>query len=513
MGQCRLTCWFALFSVIVSLMGSVLRRARRSPRARKAFHRLRTRLRESSEGTPAPTGNARHLSPRPVDSADVHALRALSEREILDALAPVPAILAPFTPRFARHIAVRRDDLSAVRASLQRLGGSWEQRLTSSGSMRLRPLYTCRGVPIVLGKELDLIIDVMDREGDAYVSRSMGSLSRIPAAQWESIAQETAAEKGRPAPNIQGPIDVVFTWVDGRDPQWRARRDAAARAVNAAELHPTSMDDARFEDSEELRYALRSLHQFAGWVRRIFIVTDQQVPAWLNTDDPRIQIVDHSEILDGSRFNSHAIEAALHRIPGLSEHYLYMNDDTFLGRTVFPEDFYASDSVARFFPSDLPIDPGPVGNQELPLMAAAKNGRDLLAQRFGIQVRSKMRHTVHPQLRSVAQRIEEENPEAVQRTRDALFRSFTDLSIASSLQGWYSWALGTAAPAVANYLYIDILDPDLGYRLDVLVASRRYDMFCLNQESSGERSVSARREMLEFMKNYYPHRAPWEIER
>lgn len=497
----------------MGLVEAVVRRLRSSPRAHRALLRLRDQLRDSprQDQRLSPNGTSRRARPREARTADIHALRAFSESEILNALAPVPVILAPFTPRFPRHVAIRRDDRAAVLTSLHRLSTSWEQRRTSSGSIHLRPLYTRNGRRLEAGSDLDLIIDVMDREGDAYVSRSMGSLSRIPAAQWESIAQETAAEKGRPAPNIQGPIDVVFTWVDGRDPQWRARRDEAARAVNAAELHPTSMDDARFEDSEELRYALRSLHQFAGWVRRIFIVTDQQVPAWLNTDDPRIQIVDHSEILDGSRFNSHAIEAALHRIPGLSEHYLYMNDDTFLGRTVFPEDFYASDTVARFFPSDLPIDPGPVGSQELPLMAAAKNGRDLLAQRFGIQVRSKMRHTVHPQLRSVAQRIEEENPEAVQRTREALFRSSTDLSIASSLQGWYSWALGSAAPAVANYLYIDILDPDLGYRLDVLVASRRYDMFCLNQEASGPTAHSGRAQMREFLPSYFPHSAPWEI--
>ena len=50
---------------------------------------------------------------------------------------------------------------------------------------------------------------------------------------------------------------------------------------------------SRFEDNEELRYSLRSLEQYAPWVRRIFIVTNGQIPYWLNLDNPRVSIVTH----------------------------------------------------------------------------------------------------------------------------------------------------------------------------------------------------------------------------
>jgi hypothetical protein len=39
-----------------------------------------------------------------------------------------------------------------------------------------------------------------------------------------------------------------------------------------------AMSDNRFRDSEELRYSLRSLVKYAPWVRKIFIVTDNQIP-------------------------------------------------------------------------------------------------------------------------------------------------------------------------------------------------------------------------------------------
>ena len=251
-----------------------------------------------------------------------------------------------------------------------------------------------------------------------------------------------------------------------------------------AAVHPSATDESRFCNSDELRYSLRSLHRSARWVRRIHLVTDGQVPSWLRRSDPRIHIVDHREILGGSRFNSHAIESALHRIPGLAEHYLYLNDDVMFGRIAHPSDFFAAKGVSRFFPSDLPIDAGSASPADPPIMAAAKNGRDLLFERFGIDVRTKVRHTVHPQMRSVAAQIEQENPEAVARTRSALFRSSADLSIAASLHHWYAYAQGRAVPSAVNYLYVDLAAPQAGQALDALESLRRYDTFCLNTEEN-----------------------------
>ena len=76
----------------------------------------------------------------------------------------------------------------------------------------------------------------------------------------------------------------------------------------------------RYRDNGELRHSLRSLWFGCDWVRKIFVVTADQVPAWLDMDDPRIELVSHRDILPESclpTFNSHAIEAALHRIDGL----------------------------------------------------------------------------------------------------------------------------------------------------------------------------------------------------
>ncbi|CAG2055193.1 unnamed protein product, partial [Timema podura] len=93
----------------------------------------------------------------------------------------------------------------------------------------------------------------------------------------------------------------------------------------------------------ELRYSLRSLEKFAPWIRHVFLVTNGQIPYWLNLDNPRLTLVTHEEIFVNlshlPTFSSPAIETHIHRIHGLSQKFLYLNDDVMLGKEVWPEDF------------------------------------------------------------------------------------------------------------------------------------------------------------------------------
>ncbi|XP_076114277.1 N-acetylglucosamine-1-phosphotransferase subunits alpha/beta-like [Mytilus galloprovincialis] len=101
---------------------------------------------------------------------------------------------------------------------------------------------------------------------------------------------------------------------------------------------------SRFEDNEELRYSLRSLERFAPWVRHVYIITNGQIPYWLNMESSRLTIVTHQEIFTNTThlptFSSPAIEANIHKIPGLSQKFIYMNDDVMFGKDVWPDDFY-----------------------------------------------------------------------------------------------------------------------------------------------------------------------------
>ncbi|XP_075407213.1 N-acetylglucosamine-1-phosphotransferase subunits alpha/beta [Tenrec ecaudatus] len=102
---------------------------------------------------------------------------------------------------------------------------------------------------------------------------------------------------------------------------------------------------SRFEDNEELRYSLRSIERHAPWVRNIFIVTNGQIPSWMNLDNPRVTIVTHQDVFQNlshlPTFSSPAIESHIHRIEGLSQKFIYLNDDVMFGKDVWPDDFYS----------------------------------------------------------------------------------------------------------------------------------------------------------------------------
>lgn len=135
---------------------------------------------------------------------------------------------------------------------------------------------------------------------------------------------------------------------------------AAEAAEGGAESeleHATSGN--RYRDNEELRFSLRSLEKHAPWVRRIFIVTDDQIPYWLELEHPRVQLVPHHLIFPNAShlptFSSPAIETHLHRIPGLSRYYVYFNDDVFLGADVWPDDFMLPSGAQKVYLSwDVP---------------------------------------------------------------------------------------------------------------------------------------------------------------
>src|SRR6185436_4709342 len=153
------------------------------------------------------------------------------------------------------------------------------------------------------------------------------------------------------------PIDAVYSWVDGADPSFR-------RALSASGQQPDwdSAVPCRFRDNGELLYSLRSLEMHAPWIRKVYLVTNGQVPPWLDLSCERIEVVPHAAIfLDPGHlptFNTRAIELSLHRIPGLSERFVYFNDDFFLGRPVTREDFLTptGGQKLRFDAHDLPAD-------------------------------------------------------------------------------------------------------------------------------------------------------------
>ncbi|MEZ9591890.1 stealth family protein [Vibrio breoganii] len=144
-------------------------------------------------------------------------------------------------------------------------------------------------------------------------------------------------------------VDIVYTWVDDTDSIWLRKRNSYLHETTEVEI------ENRYDDHEELKYSLRSVENFTPWINHIYIVTDKQKPAWLKDSD-KITIINHDEIIPSQylpTFNSSVIELFIHRIANLAEHYLYLNDDVFFGRSINFYDFYASESIPYAFTSSI----------------------------------------------------------------------------------------------------------------------------------------------------------------
>ncbi|MFI6559918.1 stealth family protein [Streptomyces sp. NPDC050534] len=313
------------------------------------------------------------------------------------------------------------------------------------------------------------------------------------------------------ADDIAFPVDAVYTWVDGNDPAWKQRKAQAKGEV----YHAESASDARFISRDELRYSVRSLHLFAPWIRNVYIVTDDQVPPWLREDLPGVRIATHREIFRDRSvlpvFNSHAIESQLHHIEGLAEHFLYFNDDMFMGRPVAPHAFFTPSGTARYFPSRNRIPQGPVVETDTPVDAACKNNRALLMERFGRVITQPMEHIPYALRRSAMEEAERDFPEAWARTAASRFRAMTDLSPTSSFALYYAALTGRAQPGSMPFTYLQLAVPDLADRLQRLLDGRDQDSFCLNDAFSTPEDIEAQQELLDgFLNAYFPTPSPHE---
>ena len=145
-----------------------------------------------------------------------------------------------------------------------------------------------------------------------------------------------------------GGIDAVVTWVDGTDPVHQRKRQAYMRDVGWGRFHRRAASPTRFADSGEIEFCLRSIRRHAPWVHRIFLVTDEQVPEGLGPgrrQELGVTLIDHRDIFRGYEeflptFNSLSIETMIHRIPELSEHFLYLNDDVLLVADIEAADYF-----------------------------------------------------------------------------------------------------------------------------------------------------------------------------
>lgn len=375
--------------------------------------------------------------------------------------------------------------------------------------IRVSPVYFCQA----RRKDADalsvLITTFNDVDGVRLFHSSLARMRTLALQSRRAPAEARRTDDGR------DPIDVVITTVDGSDPAWLEKFNAVlTKQAGESALAKTS-NAARYTTHDELRFVLRSIHYYAPYVRTIHVVTDAQCPEWLDVGHPRINLVDHKDIIDPQYlpcFNSDAIESCLWKIPGLSERFIYFNDDVLLMAPTNESTFFTSHGLPRFFASPRRIPDMPAQWADSYTMHAHLQSSAALEERGYGRPLVKYRHVPFAARISVLRAMEAEFAEELSQTRSSPLRSETSFATISFLYPNYALATRNGVLSDIRYQYIDISWEDWRERL--LKACQRTDVIvgCVNESHDAVENEGLDTELIGILSSRFPSVAPWERE-
>lgn len=304
-------------------------------------------------------------------------------------------------------------------------------------------------------------------------------------------------------------IDIVYMWVDGRDPKWRAEKEYWAKQLGVQFSEVTNR--SRFCDNQELRYSLRSVETNMPWINKIFIVTNGQVPEWLDTTHPKIEIINHSEIMPSDAlptFNSRAIEFSIANIPGLSEHFILANDDCFIYKPVKPSFFFKKDGkpIVRLKRQVFTK----AGLASSVYYRAILYSRQLIEEKYGKYYEYAPQHNPDSYTKTEYLNCIHEFQEEFDRAVHSRFRSETVQRVLFALYMLANkkchFKFLRSKPIRQNEsMYIDLTDVK---SMSKKIKKRSPKLLCINDESSATDDQREKFKLL--MAKMFPNVAPWE---
>lgn len=329
-------------------------------------------------------------------------------------------------------------------------------------------------------------------------------------------------------------IDIVYTWVNGSDPDWINDYHYFTNKQNIR-IQQNAFS-IRFIDGNELRYSLRSIEKYAlHFIRYIFIIVannNTQIPCWLNTSHPKIKIITHRMIFHDLippesitnpnltfNFNSYSIENCILNIPNLSNKFIYFNDDFFIGRRVEITDFFN-----RF---DKPIiyvnnrNYNAVENEYKTYSSQAKNDYGALKyhsdvtftvstfkHKFGNVTDLEHLHVAYPTTKNILKATREVFNDTISDTIKAPFRRVNDI-VMQYLTFQYGIEYGLIQPIPNNDTEITFIYGDLMSDISkfVKIYQNKIKLFCINIDNPLQTDKGRA-----FLNIIFPNRSSFELE-
>lgn len=324
-------------------------------------------------------------------------------------------------------------------------------------------------------------------------------------------------------------VDIIITWVDGADPEWIAEKEKYTPHKNN--------DDRvnRYRDWGFLPYLFRGIEKYAPWVRKIHFVTWGHIPKWLNTDNPKLNIVKHSDYIPEKYlpvFSSHPIELNFHRIDDLAERFVYFNDDMLFTNTTDANDFFENgfpvDTVCelplRFYPGGIDhiignnmaiinkyFNKHDVVKKNLKKWFSLRTPKVALKNLFMLPVKGFSQfenpHVPIPILKSTMETLWEKEEGIMDDTSSHRFRSNDDVN--PWLFRYWQFALGCFIQAKKNMGHFFSIGRD-DNEIAAAITNGKHKMICLSDDNPDIDFEKEQKFVLELLNKKFPEKSSFE---
>lgn len=323
-------------------------------------------------------------------------------------------------------------------------------------------------------------------------------------------------------------IDFVMIWVDGNDPKWQKEKEKYSPNKN------TDSRNIRYRDWDNLKYWFRGVEKFAPWVNKIYFVTCGHYPEWLNKDNPKLVCVKHSDYMPDEylpTFSSHPIELNLHRIKGLSEKFVYFNDDVFVTSYVKPTDFFKKGKPCEMGIFNPPMADDEtfvsVLNNNIRVINRHFNKKEILHKnlskylniRYGkYNIRTLLclpwkkilgfydSHNCSPLLKSTCKEVWKKEFVTLDETSKNKFRSKNDVN--QYIFKYWQYCTGNFIPTKNKKKSVRVFD-NIDYACN-LIENKKVSMLCLNDSDSKESFDLAKNKIIDSFEKILPEKCSFE---
>lgn len=299
--------------------------------------------------------------------------------------------------------------------------------------------------------------------------------SNVKRRDWGKLRRNTKRMKAE----IEGKkieIDLVVPFVDGEDPNWiEVYNQFAPEKIDNVQINGVQ----RFRKSINFKFLFRGVEKFAPWIRKVFLLVqqDSQVPEWINREN--VEVIYHHDIIPEKHlpiFQSQAFEMYLDRIPGLSECFLYANDDMYITREMYPEDFFDGDKVC------MKIQDRPIQNLPPPLwQISILNGNELIYEKPLKNILNSRTYRV-PVIHGIRAYLKSNMTELNQKYAEKIDNSITKFRDNKNfniyLYDMYLEKTGKSAPPGYQNAYVDSKTSFQSIKDKIF--DRRFKVICIN---------------------------------